>query len=109
MEFVEPTLMDVARECVGQQILHLRIRRQQEPGRGDDRSRDQAAAGRASADQRRARRGQGQQTGGDSAVEGQRSRRDRNQPPGWQDRAHVRRSRRVAGWGLARRPERGVE
>ena len=25
MEFVEPTLMDVARECVGQQILHLRI------------------------------------------------------------------------------------
>jgi sirohydrochlorin cobaltochelatase len=25
MEFVEPTLMDVACECVGQQILHLRI------------------------------------------------------------------------------------
>ena len=25
MEFVEPTLMDVARECVGQQILHLKI------------------------------------------------------------------------------------
>jgi sirohydrochlorin cobaltochelatase len=25
MEFVEPTLMDVARECVGRQILHLRI------------------------------------------------------------------------------------
>ena len=25
MEFVEPTLMDVARECVGQQILHMRI------------------------------------------------------------------------------------
>ena len=25
MEFVEPTLMDVARQCVGQQILHLRI------------------------------------------------------------------------------------
>ena len=25
MEFVEPTLMDVARECVGQQILSLRI------------------------------------------------------------------------------------
>jgi sirohydrochlorin ferrochelatase len=25
MEFVEPTLMDVARKCVGQHILHLRI------------------------------------------------------------------------------------
>jgi sirohydrochlorin cobaltochelatase len=25
MEFIEPTLMDVARECVGQQILRLRI------------------------------------------------------------------------------------
>ena len=25
MEFVEPTLMDVARECVARQILHLRI------------------------------------------------------------------------------------
>ena len=25
MEFVKPTLMDVARECVGQQILHLKI------------------------------------------------------------------------------------
>lgn len=25
MEFIGPTLMDVARECVGQQILHLRI------------------------------------------------------------------------------------
>ena len=25
MEFVEPTLMDVAWECVGQQILHLRV------------------------------------------------------------------------------------
>ena len=25
MEFIEPTLMDVARECVGQQISHLRI------------------------------------------------------------------------------------
>jgi sirohydrochlorin cobaltochelatase len=25
MEFVEPTLMDVARECVGRQILHMRI------------------------------------------------------------------------------------
>ena len=25
MEFVEPTLIDVARECVGQQISHLRI------------------------------------------------------------------------------------
>jgi len=25
MEFVEPTLLDVARECVGQQTLHLRI------------------------------------------------------------------------------------
>lgn len=25
MEFVEPTLMDVARECVGLQILHLKI------------------------------------------------------------------------------------
>jgi sirohydrochlorin cobaltochelatase len=25
MAFVEPTLMDVARECVGQRILHLRI------------------------------------------------------------------------------------
>ena len=25
MEFIEPTLMDVARECFGQQILRLRI------------------------------------------------------------------------------------
>ena len=25
MEFIEPTLMEVARECVGQQILRLRI------------------------------------------------------------------------------------
>jgi sirohydrochlorin ferrochelatase len=25
MEFIEPTLMDVAHECVGQQILHLNI------------------------------------------------------------------------------------
>jgi sirohydrochlorin cobaltochelatase len=25
MEFAEPTLMDVARECAGRQILHLRI------------------------------------------------------------------------------------
>ncbi|HEY4934531.1 MAG TPA: CbiX/SirB N-terminal domain-containing protein [Terriglobales bacterium] len=25
MEFLEPILMDVARECVGQQILHLKI------------------------------------------------------------------------------------
>jgi len=25
MEFAEPTLMDVVRECAGQQILHLRI------------------------------------------------------------------------------------
>ena len=25
MELIEPTLMDVARECVGQQISHLRI------------------------------------------------------------------------------------
>jgi sirohydrochlorin cobaltochelatase len=25
MQFVEPTLMDVARECVGQQVWHLRI------------------------------------------------------------------------------------
>jgi len=25
MEFVEPTLMDVAWECVGRQILHLRV------------------------------------------------------------------------------------
>ncbi|HZM11012.1 MAG TPA: CbiX/SirB N-terminal domain-containing protein [Candidatus Limnocylindrales bacterium] len=25
MEFLEPTLIDVARECVGQQILHLKI------------------------------------------------------------------------------------
>jgi sirohydrochlorin cobaltochelatase len=25
MEFLEPTLIDVARECVGQQILHLKV------------------------------------------------------------------------------------
>lgn len=25
MEFIEPTLMDVARECVGEQILRMRI------------------------------------------------------------------------------------